>query len=216
VTAVRLRNDPLAPEKLSEHPNIVIDNPTTYKGKWNSLFENDHPIHIEIGTGKGRFVTEMAKANPNINYIGIERFTTIVVKAMNNIVDANVKNAKLLNVNAADLTEFFAQGEVSRVYLNFSDPWPKDRHARRRLSYKSFLDLYKHITGEIGGEVHMKTDNQRLFEFSLESFANYGMSLKNISLDLHMSDFEENIMTEYEQKFSAQGMRIYRCEATFR
>ncbi|OZM56094.1 tRNA (guanosine(46)-N7)-methyltransferase TrmB [Lottiidibacillus patelloidae] len=211
---MRLRNDPKAEEKLAEHPTVVVQEPENYKGKWKTIFKNDNPIHIEIGTGKGGFVTGMAKQNPDINYIGIERFTTIVVKAMNNIVDADISNAKLLNVNAVNILQYFEEGEVDRVYLNFSDPWPKDRHARRRLTYKDFLDNYKQIMKK-NGEIHFKTDNQALFEFSLESFSKYGMLLKNISLDLHKSDIEGNVMTEYERKFSEEGMRIYRCEAQF-
>jgi tRNA (guanine-N7-)-methyltransferase len=211
---MRLRNDPKAEEKLAENPSIVVNNPEDYKGKWNEIFQNNNPIHIEIGTGKGGFVTGMAKQNPEINYIGIERFTTIVVKAMNNILDAKVSNAKLLNVNATNILDFFADGEVSRVYLNFSDPWPKDRHARRRLTYQSFLQQYQQILMK-HGEVHFKTDNQALFEYSLESFSRYGMIVKNISLDLHNSMYEGNVLTEYEQKFSEKGMRIYRCEAEF-
>jgi tRNA (guanine-N7-)-methyltransferase len=211
---MRLRNDPNAEEKLAQHPEIVVQDPENYKGKWHQLFQNNNPIHIEIGTGKGGFVTGMAKQNPNVNYIGIERFTTIVVKAMNNILEAEVSNAKLLNVNAVNILQYFDCGEVDRVYLNFSDPWPKIRHEKRRLTYKSFLDEYKQILTK-NGEIHFKTDNQRLFEYSLESFSRYGLLLKNISLDLHNSDIEGNVMTEYEQKFADEGMRIYRCEAQY-
>jgi tRNA (guanine-N7-)-methyltransferase len=211
---MRLRNDPNAKVKLDKHPEIVIQHPTQYKGKWKQIFNNDHPIHIEVGTGRGRFVTGMAQQNPHINYIGIEKFTTVIVKATENIANANLSNAKLLNVDAEDLLDIFEEGEIDGVYLNFSDPWPKNRHEKRRLTYKDFLKLYEQLMGG-NGEVHLKTDNQALFEFSLESFSKYGMIVKNISLHLHASEFEGNVMTEYEQKFSEKGMRIYRCEAKY-
>lgn len=213
---MRLRNKPWAAEKLANHPEIVIANPTAYKGKWKELiFKNENPIHIEVGTGKGQFVTGMAKSNPTVNYIGIEVYKSVIVTALDKAIAADVPNVKLLNIDAAELLSIFAPDELERVYLNFSDPWPKQRHAKRRLTYRSFLDIYNQLTGK-NGEVHFKTDNQHLFEFSLESFSAYGMLLKNISLDLHKSTFEGNIMTEYEEKFSSQGMRIYRCEAAFR
>lgn len=212
---MRVRNKPWAREMLDSHPEYVIPSPEENKGKWNSVFEKDQPLHIEVGTGKGRFITEMAKANPHINYIGIELFDSVIVSALERLTEAKLPNLKLLNVNAEKLTDIFAKGEVNRVYLNFSDPWPKTRHAKRRLTYKTFLKLYEDILVE-KGELHFKTDNQGLFEFSLLSFSEYGLLLKYISLDLHNSDFEGNIMTEYEEKFSQQGSRIYRCEVQYR
>ncbi len=212
---MRVRNKPWAREMLDLHPEYVISSPEENKGKWNSVFEKDQPLHIEVGTGKGRFITEMAKANPHINYIGIEVFDSVIVSALERLTEAKLPNLKLLNVNAEKLTDIFAKGEVNRIYLNFSDPWPKTRHAKRRLTYKTFLKLYEDILVE-KGELHFKTDNQGLFEFSLLSFSEYGLLLKYISLDLHNSDFEGNIMTEYEEKFSQQGSRIYRCEVQYR
>lgn len=213
---MRLRNKPWAAEKLAEYSHIVIANPEQLKGKWSEkIFQNDNPIHIEVGTGKGRFVTEMAKAHPTINYIGIEVYKSVIVSALDKVITADIPNVKLLNVDANDLLEFFNKGEIERIYLNFSDPWPKNRHAKRRLTYVNFLKMYDEITNN-RGEVHFKTDNQHLFEFSLESFSAYNMLLKNISLDLHKSKQEGNIMTEYEEKFASQGMRIYRCEAAFK
>ena len=193
---------------------MLFLHPNNYKGKWETVFEKNQPLHIEIGTGKGRFITEMAKANPTINYLGIELQESVIVSALDRVIEAEIPNLKLLNVNAADLPQYFEKGEVSRVYLNFSDPWPKTRHEKRRLTYKSFLGLYEDILPK-QGEIHFKTDNQGLFEYSLMSFSEYGLLLKYVSLDLHNSDFEGNIMTEYEEKFSEKGNRIYRCEVQF-
>jgi tRNA (guanine-N7-)-methyltransferase len=156
----------------------------------------------------------MAKANPDVNYLGIELFESVIVTALDRIIEEELTNVKLLNVNAKDLKEYFTKGDVDRVYLNFSDPWPKTRHAKRRLTYKSFLKIYEDILVD-GGEVHFKTDNQGLFEYSLTSFSEYGLLLTYVSLDLHKSDYEGNIMTEYEEKFSAKGQRIYRSEARY-
>ncbi|MED4203031.1 tRNA (guanosine(46)-N7)-methyltransferase TrmB [Neobacillus mesonae] len=211
---MRLRNKPWAKDKIAQNPQYVVPNPEDYKGKWHEAFGNQQPLHIEVGTGKGRFITEMAKAHPDNNYIGIELFDSVIVAALDRLIEADLPNLKLLNVNANDLAKYFTKNDVDRVYLNFSDPWPKTRHEKRRLTYKDFLKLYEDIMVD-GGEIHFKTDNQGLFEYSLMSFSAYGMLLKFISLDLHKSDFEGNMMTEYEQKFSEQGNRIYRCEVKF-
>ncbi|MBE4908316.1 tRNA (guanosine(46)-N7)-methyltransferase TrmB [Bacillus luteolus] len=211
---MRVRNKPWAKEKLESFPQFVIHNPEQHKGKWNEVFGNSNPLHIEVGTGKGRFVTGMAQSNPDINYIGIELADSVVVTALDRIIEANLPNVKLLNQNANDLQKFFDKGDVDRVYLNFSDPWPKKRHEKRRLTYKTFLDLYESILID-GGEIHFKTDNRGLFEYSLTSFSEYGLLLTYVSLDLHKSDYEGNIMTEYEEKFSEKGFPIYRSEVKF-
>ncbi|RDI44323.1 tRNA (guanosine(46)-N7)-methyltransferase TrmB [Falsibacillus pallidus] len=211
---MRVRNKPWAKDKIEQNPQYVVANPEDHRGKWSEIFGNDNPIHIEVGTGKGRFVTEMAKANPDVNYLGIELFESVIVTALDRIIEEELTNVKLLNVNAKDLKEYFTKGDVDRVYLNFSDPWPKTRHAKRRLTYKSFLKIYEDILVD-GGEIHFKTDNQGLFEYSLTSFSEYGLLLTYVSLDLHKSDYEGNIMTEYEEKFSAKGQRIYRSEARY-
>jgi tRNA (guanine-N7-)-methyltransferase len=209
---MRLRHKPGAEDEIKAHPKIVIPNPSELKGKWYTFFTNNHPIHIEVGTGKGRFVSEMAKAHPEINYIGVELQKSVIVAALDKVKEANIPNVCLLNQNVEDLLEFFVPGELSRVYINFTDPWPKKRHEKRRLTHQSFLQKYQELLGE-NQEVHLKTDNEALFEFSLNSFSTYDCKLKNISLDLHNSAFEGNIMTEYEEKFSDKGMKIYRCEA---
>ncbi|TDL34250.1 tRNA (guanosine(46)-N7)-methyltransferase TrmB [Jeotgalibacillus sp. S-D1] len=211
---MRTRNKPWAAERLSDFPQFAVPNPDRLKGKWTEEFANSNPIHIEVGTGKGRFITEMARANPEINYIGIELSESIIVTALDRLIEVDLPNVKLLNINAEDLTSVFEKGEVNRVYLNFSDPWPKNRHEKRRLTFKTFLDLYKSVL-PANGEIHFKTDNQGLFEYSLQSFSSYGMLLTYVSLDLHKSEFEGNIMTEYEERFSKKGQRIYRCEVRY-
>lgn len=212
---MRVRNKPWAREMLQSYPEYVVSSPEQFRGNWQAAFGQDQPLHIEVGTGKGRFITEMAKANPHINYLGIELYESVLVTALDRLIEAKQPNVKLINVNAVDLKEFFAKGDVSRLYLNFSDPWPKKRHAKRRLTYKDFLQIYEDILID-KGEIHFKTDNQGLFESSLMSFSEYGLILNYVSLDLHNSEFEGNIMTEYEEKFSQKGSRIYRCEAQFR
>ncbi len=212
---MRLRHKPGAADQVKQNAHYVIPNPSEQKGKWKEVFQNDQPIHIEVGTGRGRFMVGMAQANPYINYIGIEKYTSVVSDALDKLIEAEVPNLKLLNVDAQKLTDFFEDGEIDRVYLNFSDPWPKVRHEKRRLTYKTFLNMYQQILKN-DGEIHFKTDNQDLFEFSIMSMANYGMTMHFLSLDLHNSDFEGNIMTEYEEKFSSKGNRIYRVEAAYR
>ncbi len=212
---MRLRHKPGAADQIKQYAHYVISNPTEQKGKWKQVFEKEQQLHIEVGTGRGRFMVEMAKANPHINYIGIEKYTSVVSDALDKLIEAEVPNLKLLNVDAGKLTDFFEDGEVDRVYLNFSDPWPKVRHEKRRLTFKTFLKMYQQILNA-EGEIHFKTDNQGLFEFSIMSMANFGMTIHFLSLDLHNSEFEGNIMTEYEEKFSSKGNRIYRVEAAYR
>ena len=209
---MRVRNRKGATELLEANPQYVVLNPEDAKGKWHEIF--DHPIHIEVGSGKGAFITGMAKANPEINYIGIDIQKSVLSYALDKVLEADVPNIKLLWVDGDSLTNYFEDGEIDQLYLNFSDPWPKKRHEKRRLTYKTFLDTFKQILPE-HGEIHFKTDNRGLFEYSLVSFSQYGMTLKGVWLDLHASDFEGNVMTEYEKKFSSKGQVIYRVEAQF-
>ena len=211
---MRVRNRKGATELLEANPQYVVLNPEDAKGKWHEIFGNDHPIHIEVGSGKGAFITGMAKANPEINYIGIDIQKSVLSYALDKVLEADVPNIKLLWVDGDSLTNYFEDGEIDQLYLNFSDPWPKKRHEKRRLTYKTFLDTFKQILPE-QGEIHFKTDNRGLFEYSLVSFSQYGMTLKGVWLDLHASDFEGNVMTEYEKKFSSKGQVIYRVEAQF-
>jgi tRNA (guanine-N7-)-methyltransferase len=211
---MRLRNIRGAKETIDAF-KYSFNSGVEFKGNWDKEFGNDKPIHIEIGMGKGNFVIGMAKQNPHINYIGIERYDSVLVRAVEKLELEDVTNVRLLKFDATDLTDVFESGEIDQIYLNFSDPWPKTRHAKRRLTSPLFLDRYEQVI-KPEGEIHFKTDNQGLFEYSLESMCEYGMLLKNISLNLHKSDFEGNVMTEYEAKFHGLGQRIYRLEAKYR
>ncbi len=212
---MRVKHKPWAKDKLLSHPEVCVANPADYKGKWQELFGNQNPIHIEIGSGKGQFVSGMAKQNPEVNYIGIEVVESVLVVALDKVLHAGVSNARLLSVDGAELLEYFEPGEVARIYLNFSDPWPKKRHTKRRLTNPLFLDIYKSLL-PVNGEIHFKTDNRSLFEYSLVAFSEYGMQLADVSLDLHADEIDDNIMTEYEEKFSQKGFPIYRLEASFK
>ncbi|MFU2222632.1 tRNA (guanosine(46)-N7)-methyltransferase TrmB [Streptococcus pluranimalium] len=211
---MRVRKRKGAEDYLENHPQYVILNPEDAKGKWRQVFGNDNPIHIEVGSGKGAFITGMALQNPNINYIGIDIQVSVLSYALDKVIESQAPNVRLLRVDGSSLTNYFEDGEVALMYLNFSDPWPKTRHEKRRLTYKTFLDTYQQILPE-HGEIHFKTDNRGLFEYSLASFSQYGMILKQVWLDLHASNYESNVMTEYEQKFSEKGQVIYRVEAQF-
>lgn len=203
---MRLRNNPNARNILTENADLVVIEPTKYKGKFSELFGNDNPIYIEIGMGKGDFIYQHALNNPAINYIGIEKYPSVLAVAVSKVkAQGMLNNLRFMDFDASSLQEVFCTNEVDKVYLNFSDPWPKSRHAKRRLTYKSFLDVYKNILKE-GQDLEFKTDNRLLFEFSLVSFNEYQMNFDYVSLDLHNSpEFENNIMTEYEQKFSKKG-----------
>ncbi|HER5558085.1 tRNA (guanine-N(7)-)-methyltransferase [Streptococcus pyogenes] len=211
---MRVRKRKGAEEHLANNPHYVILNPEDAKGRWHDVFGNDRPIHIEVGSGKGGFITGMALKNPDINYIGIDIQLSVLSYALDKVLASEVPNVQLLRVDGSSLTNYFEDGEVDMMYLNFSDPWPKTKHEKRRLTYKDFLDTYKRILPE-HGEIHFKTDNRGLFEYSLASFSQYGMTLRQIWLDLHASNYEGNVMTEYEEKFSNKGQVIYRVEANF-
>ena len=213
---MRLRNIPGADEAVGSS-SLVIQNPKGQKGKWREVFGNDHPIHIEVGMGKGKFVTEMALRHPEINYVGIERYTSVLLRALQKREKADeIPNLYYLCIDACELPEIFALGEVGRIYLNFSDPWPKDRHARRRLTSHEFLDRYDQFLAA-DGRLEFKTDNQDLFTFSLEEIETSDRWHLNASTrDLHHdpSMNEGNIMTEYEEKFSSKGNPICKLIAS--
>ena len=211
---MRLRKVKNARERLMVDNNkYFINDPENYKGKWNELFSNNNPLHIEIGCGKGQFMSTLAKLNPDINYIAIEKFDSVLLRCLEKIINEDIPNLKIAVMDAALLGTYFADDEVDRIYLNFSDPWPKNHHAKRRLTSPLFLDLYKHVLKK-DGEIHFKTDNRGLFEYSLETFNNNGFSLSHISLDLHKDTekYPDNITTEFEDKWSKLGP-IYRLEA---
>ncbi len=211
---MRMRRKPNRDIRLEKCAELHIKNPEIYKGKWTTLFGNSNPIHLEIGCGKGGFISQMAEKNPDINYIAVELCVDVVIMAMEKVMGMGLKNVYFINCDAKTLIDLFEKSEVSRIYLNFSDPWPKSHHKKRRLTHRGFLDVYKAILQE-GGELHFKTDNRKLFEFSLNEFADYDVKMQNICLDLHNSNFEGNIMTEYEKAFSEKGFPIFRCELKF-
>ena len=202
---MRLRNVKGASKRIEQSP-YIINNYKDYKGNFSSLFLNNNPINIEIGMGKGLFIINMAKNNPDINYIGIEKFDSVMVRAIEKLESENIPNLKLIKMDAEKIDEIFNQ-EIDKVYLNFSDPWPKDRHEKRRLTSKIFLNKYDKIFKSLKNIV-FKTDNRKLFEYSLKSFTDYGYQIKTISLDLH-NDEIPNVETEYEIKFSSKGYPIY-------
>ena len=207
---MRMRRKPNLDKRLDACDEIRILNPEDYKGKWKETFGYGR-ICIEIGCGKGRFITETAKREPDTLFIAIERDANVIVMAMEKALSQEIKNLRFMNVDAGKLTEFFETGELDRIYLNFSDPWPKSKQAKRRLTHSNFLTQYANVLTK-EGEIFFKTDNEKLFEFSLNEMSGFGLVLSNITFDLHSTDFP-NVVTEYEERFSSQGMRIYRVEA---
>lgn len=205
---MRLRNVPGAREVIAKSP-LVVHEPEKIKGNWNKIFKNDHPLQIEIGMGKGKFLYEMAKKNPDINYVGIEKYSSVLLRALQRMEEDPVPNLLFIRMDAENIEQVFAGEEVDRIYLNFSDPWPKDRHAKRRLTSREFLKRYDQFLKK-DGKVEFKTDNRDLFEFSLEELPYAGYEALKITYDLH-HDGEMapgNIMTEYEERFSSIGNPI--------
>ena len=208
---MRLRNVPGAREVMVEN-DYVFTEPENVKGTWKDIFGNDNPVHIEIGMGKGRFITTLAADNPDINYIGIEKYSSVLLRAVEKQDELQLPNLRFIRMDAEGICEVFDKDEVDRIYLNFSDPWKKNKQAKRRLTHKRFLDRYRQVLRP-GDKIWFKTDNRKLFEFSLNSFCAEGFKLSNITFDLHNSDFEGNVMTEYETRFAELGQPIYRLEA---
>ncbi len=208
---MRLRNVTGSREAIAAN-DFVVHAPEKFKGKWNEYFGNDNPIHIEIGMGKGKFLIRLASENPDINYIGIEKYSSVLIRAVEKRKELDMGNLCLIRFDAEYINDIFDENEIARIYLNFSDPWPKDRHAKRRLTSVEFLSRYdKFLTAD--GEVIFKTDNRALFEFSLEQVEISGWNLRNYTYDLHHSEYAAgNIMTEYEEKFSTMGNSIHRLE----
>ena len=202
---MRLRNIKNKEEIINNSKYIII-NPKEYKGKWKTVFNNDNPIYIEIGMGKGKFIIENAIKYPDINFIGIEKYDSVIAKCLPKIPDG-LNNLVILRLDALNIDKVFSH-EISRIYLNFSDPWPKVRHSLRRLSSKVFLAKYDSIFKN-NMEICMRTDNRDLFVYSLLSFSEYGYTLRKLSLDLHSEEIDNLITTEYEDKFSDKGMPIY-------
>lgn len=218
---MRLRGRKGIRENLEAQQDLIILHPAQYKGKWASLFGNDRPIHVEFGMGKGQFISQMSVRNPEINFIGFDMYDELVRRASEKARTAwseagaganSLPNVKLALANIERIEEVFGESEIERIYLNFSDPWPKKKHARRRLTHPRFLQVYSRLLNS-RGEIHFKTDSETLFEFSLNAIADSGMQMTNISLNLHREGInEEHVMTEYEQKFMGKGMNIHRVE----
>ena len=210
---MRLRNVPGSREAIADN-DMAINEPTELKGKWKEEFGNDNPIRIEIGMGKGKFITTLAMENPDINYIGIEKYSSVLIRAIERCEEIEVPNLRFIRMEAEYICDVFEKGEVDRIYLNFSDPWPKDRHAKRRLTSKQFFERYDVILKK-DGIVEFKTDNDLLFQFSLEQVPEAGWELIEQTWDLHNDErlMQGNVMTEYESKFSQMGNPIHKIIA---
>ena len=210
---MRLRNIPGADEAIADSPHCIQE-PMAEKGRWHLIFGNENPIHIEIGMGKGQFILKLAKEHPDINYIGIERYSSVLLRALQKMEIEPLPNIRFLCMDASIITEVFDKEEVAKIYLNFSDPWPKERHAKRRLTSRQFFERYDKILAG-NGVVEFKTDNDDLFAFSMEEVAEAGWTLDAHTFDLHHDPVlnEGNIMTEYEEKFSSLGHPIHKLIA---
>ncbi len=207
---MRLRNIAGSREVIAES-NFVVSEENMFEmpGRWAEIFGNEHPIHIEIGMGKGKFIHTMAKLHPEINYVGIEKYSSVLLRAIQKMEQEGLPNLKFLRMEAEDITKVFGKEEVDKIYLNFSDPWPKDRHAKRRLPSKEFLGRYDIILKK-GSLLEFKTDNRDLFDFAVEELEPAGWKAEVITYDLHADEklVEGNVMTEYEEKFSSMGNPI--------
>lgn len=211
---MRLRNIKGAREAIEKSPFVELE-PEVHKGKWRERFGNDRPIWLEVGMGKGQFIMELARRHPEINFIGVEMYSSVLIRAVQKREAEELENLLFLRIDARTLPDCFAPGEVERIFLNFSDPWPKDRHAKRRLTSRQFLEKYTKILRQ-GGLVEFKTDNHDLYAFSLEEQAAAGWRLLYHTEDLHRDReaMRENVMTEYEERFSARGNPI--CKMVIR
>lgn len=210
---MRLRKKPWAKDEVMSYTSLIVETPEEHKNCWEKVFQNSNPIHLEIGTGRGNFITTLANQNPNINYIALEQKQEVLVQAMRKASNLKLTNIKFILGDANHLLNFFGAGELTRIYLNFSDPWPKNRHAKRRLTHRRFLDIYKQMLKE-DGEIHLKTDNELLFEFSLNEALEQKFILKNISLNLYRNEenIAKHVQTEYEALFMEKGKPIHRVE----
>lgn len=207
---MRLRNITGSREMIAES-RFVVHEPQEYKGRWSELFGNDHPLRIEIGMGKGRFIMDLARMHTEINYVGIEKYSSVLLRGIQKMETDPLPNLYFIRMEAEEIADVFGREEVERIYLNFSDPWPKDRHAKRRLPSREFLKRYDEILVR-DGVIEFKTDNQDLFRFALEEIAPAGWRLLQMTEDLHHDEkmLAGNVMTEYEEKFSALGNPIYK------
>ncbi|UVI31475.1 tRNA (guanosine(46)-N7)-methyltransferase TrmB [Paenibacillus spongiae] len=217
---MRLRGRKGILESIQSQPELIVLDAAPRKGRWQAFFGNDKPIYIELGMGKGKFISDMSVRNPHINFIGVDMYDELIRRASEKARAAwgaqgvaEPPNLALLRANIESIEDMFAPGEIERIHLNFSDPWPKSKHARRRLTHPRFLAKYCEILNK-NGEIHFKTDSQSLFEFSLNSFSEMELQLRNITLDLHKGGLRDDlVLTEYESKFVERGNNIYRLEA---
>ena len=212
---MRLRKKPWIEDAMKDvaEQYVYLEDLDRFRGKWQEVFPGKE-LCLEIGCGKGGFITGMARLHPEKAYIGVETQHDIAYYPARKAKELELDNVKILCGNAAFMEEWFAPGEIRTLYLNFSDPWPKARHAKRRLTHRNFLTLYKNLMGE-GGVLYFKTDNRELFDFSVEEFREFGLDIQELSYDLHHSDFVNEVQTEYEKKFSAWGKPINYCKAVF-
>jgi len=191
--------------------HVKVDNPFDFAGSWRDAFPGFSELHVELGCGKGRFTAETAASEKGALLVAVERVPDAMVVAMERVCARELPNVRFIDMDAARITDMFAPGEVQRIYINFCDPWPSGRHAKRRLTAPGFLELYKRVLSP-GGEIHFKTDNAPLFEYSLETFSECGFTLYDVTRDLH-ADGVRGVMTDYEEKFHLQGVPINRCVA---
>lgn len=211
---MRMRRKKHREERLASCCELFVEDIRDYAKDIKSVFENDRPLHLEIGCGKGGFISGIAEKNPDINYIAFEKNLDVLVLAAEKVKEKGLTNVRFSAGDAAALGDMETVSRAERLYINFCDPWEKNGHKKRRLTNERYLEIYRRILTRDGG-IHFKTDNSRLFEYSLNSFSDFGMRLKNITFDLHNSGFEGNVMTEYEKLFSEKGQPIFRCEAYF-
>ena len=212
---MRVKHKKWAVPLMEAHPEMMTMDPASFKGRWQERFAKPQPLQVEVGMGKGQFIIGMAKAHPEINFIGLEIESTVAAIALKNALPEQLPNLALVRGDGAGLDTYFEDGSIDRLYLNFSDPWPKTRHEKRRLTYKTFLANYQQVV-KPGGGLEFKTDNQGLFEYSLTSLNNFGMIFDGVWLNLHESpENEGNVETEYEQRFASLGQPIYKLKAHF-
>ncbi len=215
---MRLRRKPWVDEAIHDFDAFVVSRDQEIgeerKGHWNEWFGREASLYVELGTGKGDFITQMAERHPEINFIGIELQQDVLYSAAKKTAELGLSNVRLLVFDINHIEDIFAEGEVDRFYINFCDPWPKKRHAKRRLTHRLFLEKYRRLLKK-PGELHFKTDNRPLFDFSLEEFEAEGLPVRNVSYDLHAENWPDNVETEYERKFSGFGEKINRCEVLF-
>ena len=215
---MRLRRKPWVDKAIHDFDDFVFpkDAPASeeQQGRWSEVFGREAPLYVELGTGKGDFISQMAEREPGVNFIGIEAQQDVLYAAAKKVAAMELENVRLLVFDINEIERIFAPGEVDRFFLNFCDPWPKQRHYKRRLTYRGFLEKYRHLLKK-GGELHFKTDNRPLFDFSLKEFEAAELAVRDVSYDLHAEGRPDNIMTEYERKFSGYGEKINRCEVIF-